>query len=112
MPAGLRSQTPINQTASKPWEAIVSHSADGTDERSTSRPYFRLNSESHTQVLISYRHGYRDHTGTRIGVINVSISVALVWMSPNGNWLGRELAQRLLGLIGRERGPAQFHSPI
>jgi len=48
----------MNQTASKPWEAIASHSADGTVEKSTSVPYFRLSSESHSQVLISYKNGY------------------------------------------------------
>ena len=38
MPAGLRSQTPMNQTASKPREAIRSHSAVGTVARVAGLP--------------------------------------------------------------------------
>ena len=53
IPAGLRSQTPMNQTASKPQEAIRSHSSGGTVARSTGRRYFRPSSPSQTQVLIS-----------------------------------------------------------
>src|SRR5215831_18705465 len=59
MPAGLRSQTPMNQTASKPKAAMASHSADGTELKSTSLPALVLSSLSHTQVLISYKVGYR-----------------------------------------------------
>src|SRR5271157_4504675 len=59
MPAGLRSQTPINHTASKPCLAMASHSAEGTERKSMVDPYFRLRSESQTQVLISYNVGYR-----------------------------------------------------
>src|ERR1700691_5952561 len=59
MPAGLRSQTPISQTASKPNLAIASHSSEGTLPKSTEVPVLRLSSESQTQVLISYSVGYR-----------------------------------------------------
>src|SRR5271157_5482422 len=59
MPAGLRSQTPMNQTAVKPNLAMASHSAEGTELKSTEVPVFRLSSESQTQVLISYNVGYR-----------------------------------------------------
>src|SRR5271167_4391943 len=59
MPAGLRSQTPMNQTAAKPNLAMASHSAEGTELKSTEVPVFRLSSESQTQVLISYNVGYR-----------------------------------------------------
>src|SRR5271165_3283724 len=63
IPAGLRSQTPMNQTASKPNLAMASHSAEGTELKSTEAPVFRLSSESQTQVLISYSVGYRVHLG-------------------------------------------------
>ena len=53
IPAGLRSQTPISQTASKPSAAIASHSPPGTVARSTGAPSRRLSSSSQTQVLIS-----------------------------------------------------------
>ena len=53
MPAGLRSQTPMNQTASKPREAMASHSSAGTVPSSTRLPSFRPSSASHTQALIS-----------------------------------------------------------
>jgi hypothetical protein len=53
IPAGLLSQTPMNQTASKPWDAMASHSSGGTVARFTGLWYFRLRSTSHTQVLIS-----------------------------------------------------------
>ena len=53
IPAGLRSQTPMNQTASKPWAAMASHSCSGTVARFTGLWYFRLRSPSQTQVLIS-----------------------------------------------------------
>jgi hypothetical protein len=53
MPAGLRFQTPISQTASKPSDAIDSHSTSGTLARSTVAPARRLSSSSQTQVLIS-----------------------------------------------------------
>src|SRR5271157_1491061 len=59
MPAGLRSQTPISQTASKPYAAMASHSAEETELKSTELPCFWLSSESQTQVLISYNVGYR-----------------------------------------------------
>ena len=52
-PAGLRSQTPISQTASNPSEAIASHSDSGTPARSTGLPSRRLSSSSQTQVLTS-----------------------------------------------------------
>src|ERR1700761_4655035 len=66
IPAGLRSQTPINQTASKPSLAIASHSPSGTERRSIDAPLFTLSSPSQTQVLISYRTGYRGHAGMAI----------------------------------------------
>src|SRR5271157_2759136 len=59
IPAGLRCQTPISYTASKPKAAMASHSAAGTEPRSTGLPAFLLSSESHTHVLISYTVGYR-----------------------------------------------------
>ena len=48
----------MNQTASKPNFAMASHSAEGTELKSTYVPIFRLSSESQTQVLISYKVGY------------------------------------------------------
>jgi hypothetical protein len=57
-PAGLRSQTPINQTASKPILAIASHSAEGIELKSMVAPYFFLMLESQTQVLVSNIDGY------------------------------------------------------
>ena len=56
--AELRSQTPMNHTASKPYLAMSSHSEEGTELKSTDIPVFRLSSESQTQVLISYNVGY------------------------------------------------------
>ena len=53
IPAGLRSQTPMNQTASKPREAIRSHSAVGTVASVAGLPCFWPSSRSQTQVLIS-----------------------------------------------------------
>ncbi len=53
IPAGLRSQTPISQTASNPSTAIASHSCPGTPARSIAVPSRRLSSSSQTQVLIS-----------------------------------------------------------
>ena len=53
IPAGLRSQTPISQTASKPSAAIASHSFAGTLARSIAVPSRRLSSSSQTHVLIS-----------------------------------------------------------
>ncbi len=44
MLVGLRSQTPMNQTASKPNAVIASHSVSGTEPRSTGSPFFRLSS--------------------------------------------------------------------
>src|SRR5882672_6058802 len=63
MPAGLRSQTPISHTASKPNSAMASHTEGGTEPRSTGVPTFSLSSESQTQVLISYTLGYLGHVG-------------------------------------------------
>src|ERR1700757_4044180 len=83
MPAGLRSQTPTSHTASKPYAEIVSHSADGTEARSTFLPYFWLSSESHTQVLISYKLGNRGHTDAPLGASIVSARIALILVSPN-----------------------------
>ena len=56
---------------------MASHSAEGTEDKSTVVLYFLLSSESHTQVLISYRVGYR-------GQDAVLASVALTVISPNG----------------------------
>jgi len=53
IPAGLRSQTPMSHKASKPCEAMASHSVSGTVARFTDLLAFRLSSPSHTQVLIS-----------------------------------------------------------
>ena len=54
IPAGLRSQTPMNQTASKPVGGDgIPLLLGGTVARSTDLWYFRLSSPSHTQVLIS-----------------------------------------------------------
>jgi len=52
-PAGLRCQTPINQTASQPTAANSSQRPDGTDPRSIGRPSWELIESSHAQVLIS-----------------------------------------------------------
>jgi hypothetical protein len=51
--AGFRSQTPINQTASKPNLAMASHSAAGTELRPMPPPSLVVRSESQTHVLIS-----------------------------------------------------------
>ena len=53
IPAGLRSQTPISQTASKPRAARASHSAAGTSPSPTGPPARALSSPSHTHVLSS-----------------------------------------------------------
>src|SRR3954452_15819485 len=59
MPTGLRSQTPISQTASKPNSARASHSEEGIEPNSTKVPYFSLSSESQTHVLISNTVGFK-----------------------------------------------------
>jgi hypothetical protein len=51
-------QTPMNQTASKPNLAMASHSAEGTELKSTELAVFWLSSESQPQELISYKVGY------------------------------------------------------
>jgi len=53
IPAGLRSQTPISQTASNPSAAIASHSAAGTPASPIFFPTRARSSSSQTQVLIS-----------------------------------------------------------
>ena len=53
IPAGLRSQTPISQTASNPSAAIASHSLAGTPARPIFLPSRGRSSSSQTQVLIS-----------------------------------------------------------
>ena len=53
IPAGLRSQTPMSQTASKPSAAIASHSAAGTPASPIFLPSRARSSSSQTQVLIS-----------------------------------------------------------
>ena len=53
VPAGLRRQTPISQTASNPKEAMDSHSSGGTLDNVMGLLYLRLSSASQTQVLIS-----------------------------------------------------------
>jgi hypothetical protein len=57
------------------------HSADGTDEKSTAVPYFRLSSESHTQALIRYKDGYRGHTDVEAVAVSVSAEVTLIKVS-------------------------------
>ena len=52
-PAGLRSHTPISQTASTPAGVTSSHSASGTPDRVIRRPAARDSASSHTAVLIS-----------------------------------------------------------
>jgi hypothetical protein len=52
----------MNQTASNPYAAMASHSAEGTEDRSIFFPYFRLSSE--TQVLLSYKERYQGQTDT------------------------------------------------
>src|SRR5438876_6966881 len=83
-PAGLRSQTPINQTASKPNAAMASHSVEGSEDKSRFFPYFCLSSESQTQVSISYNVGYLGQTYTVAGAPAGSASVALILMSSHG----------------------------
>src|SRR5262245_16085361 len=63
MPLGLRSQTPISHTASKPNSAMASQTSGGTEPRSTEVPDFRLSSDIQTQVLISNTLGYRGQPG-------------------------------------------------
>jgi hypothetical protein len=48
----------MSQTASNPNLATASHSVECTEPKSMCLPAFRLSSESHTQVLISYKVGY------------------------------------------------------
>ena len=52
-PAGLRSHTPISQTASTPAGVASSHSASGMSARLIRRPAARDSASSHTAVLIS-----------------------------------------------------------
>src|SRR5271165_945796 len=73
--AGLRSQTPISQTASKPNLAMSSHSAEGTEPKSTAFPYFCFRSQSQTQVLTSYSVGYRGQNDMLISRLGVPVSV-------------------------------------
>src|ERR1700683_452847 len=82
MPAGLRSQTPMNQTASKPNLAMASHSAAGTQLKSTGVPVFRLSSESQTQVLISYSVGYRGQTDMLVASFGLSLAFATAICRP------------------------------
>ena len=54
---------PINHTASKPREAMASHSIEGTELRLTEAPVFVPSSASQTHVLISYTRGFRTQVG-------------------------------------------------
>src|SRR5439155_25930798 len=83
--AGLRSQTPIYPTASKPNAAIASHSVEGREDKSRFFPYFCLSSESQTHVSISCNVGYRGQTDTSAGTAVGSASVALILISPHAN---------------------------
>jgi hypothetical protein len=53
MPAGLRSHTPINHTASTLRPAMESHSFPGVFANVTNLSYLSRNSCSQTQALIS-----------------------------------------------------------
>ena len=57
-PAGLRSQTPISQTASTPRAASSSQRCSGTLPSVMGAPWRRLSSFSQTQLLISYTMGW------------------------------------------------------
>src|SRR5580658_9502128 len=83
MPAGLRSQTPMNQTASKPNLATASHSTEGTELKSTCVPVFRLSSDNQTQVLISYKVGYRG----QIDMIIASLGSSFTPLAPFVAWV-------------------------
>ncbi len=52
-PAGLRSHTPINHTASKPESAMASQCSAGTVDKFTDAPAFALSPVSQGHVLIS-----------------------------------------------------------
>jgi hypothetical protein len=65
----------MNQTASKPNLAMASHSAAGTELKSTDVPVFKLSSESQTQVLISYSVGYRGQTDMVIASLGSSLAL-------------------------------------
>src|ERR1700739_170916 len=85
MPSGLRSQTPMNHTASKPNAARASHSAEGTQDKSRLFPCFCDSSESQTQVLISYKEGYRGQLDMPRSTALGSAKVALVRLSPHAD---------------------------
>jgi hypothetical protein len=62
----------MNHTASKPNLATASHSAAGTEPRSIDAPLFKLSSESHTQVFISYSVGYRGQPDITISSLAIA----------------------------------------
>src|SRR5205807_10229212 len=62
IPAGLRSHTPINHTASTSNAAIAFHSCGGTLPSVIVSLYCLLKSLSHIQVLISYTMGRAGHS--------------------------------------------------
>src|ERR1700734_4374758 len=80
IPAGLRSQMPINQTAWNPYSAMRSHSAPGTRLKSTELPTVWLSSASQTQVLTSYKVGYRTQLEVLIPPVMFSPSYGTVAM--------------------------------
>src|ERR1700733_11014384 len=87
MPAGLRSQTPISQTAAKPNLATASHSTEGTLPKSTEVPVLRLSSESQTHVLISYSVGNR-------GQLDMHYLFGRQWI-----WTGRDWGHQGIQLV-------------
>ncbi len=60
-PAGLRSQTPISQTASAPSGVTASQSAGATSARVSRCPAAWDSEVSHTAVLTSYITGWAGH---------------------------------------------------
>src|SRR5882672_24602 len=73
----------MNHTASRPKAAIASHSPDGTLDKSMFFPYFSASSETHTQVLISYKEGYRGQADAPGSTILGSARVVLIRFHSN-----------------------------
>src|SRR6476660_4240228 len=68
---------------------MASHSAAGTEDRSTALLCFWLSSDSQTHVLISYKVGYGCHSDMAAGASILSTRVALTVRYPRSK--GRPL---------------------
>src|ERR1700757_4112136 len=62
---------------------MASHSADGTDDKLTFLPHFWVNSDSHTQQLISYKVAYRGHADTPDRLLAEPAKIAAMFFPPS-----------------------------